>query len=148
MSGALAVPTYAIPISFETKEGLYCWQKGYHDLDNIHLGSGVLEIPAYRQLADPNSELSQEGRHLCRQIEIGTGIPTFYYLMKYWARETGEEDRLCPGCGNNWKVEGVEASPKQFYQFDFRCDKCRLVSHLGVSTDGGDNVGIGEFQKK
>ena len=30
-------------------------------------------------------------------------------------------------------------------QFDFKCDRCRLVSHLGDSTDGGRHTRIGEF---
>jgi predicted nucleic acid-binding Zn ribbon protein len=99
-------------------------------------------------LADPDSELAQQGRNLCRRIEIGTGIPTYYYLARYWAREKGEEDRLCPGCGNMWKVEGLKELPERFYHFDFRCDNCRLVSHLGVSLDGGNYVRIGEFHKR
>jgi len=141
------IPLYTIPIPFEDKEQLFFWQQSYRSLDNIQLECGALEIVAYRQLADPNSELSQRGRDLCRRIEAGTKVPTYYYLQRYWGRPKGEEDRRCPGCGNGWKVERPKELPKRFHQFDFGCENCRLVSHLGVSTDGGRRVRIGEFQK-
>jgi predicted nucleic acid-binding Zn ribbon protein len=142
------IPLYTIPIPFEDKEHLFFWQQSYRRLDNIQLECGALEIAAYRQLADPKSELSKRGRDLCRRIEARTKVPTYYYLMRYWARPKGEEDRRCPGCGNVWKVERPKGLPKRFHHFDFCCDNCRLVSHFGDSTNGGHRVRIGEFQKK
>jgi predicted nucleic acid-binding Zn ribbon protein len=140
------IPIFTLPISFEQKDGLYAWQRGYSDHDRIWLGSGALEIAAYRQLADPESELSREGRELCRDLEAATGIPTFYYLMRYWARKDGEGMRSCPGCGEHWRVRSNEKR-QHFSDFDFRCEKCRLVAHEGVSTDGGRHARIGEFQQ-
>ena len=137
-----------LPVAFEHKEQLYFWQRSYYHHDNIWLGSGALEIGAYRQLADPASELAEHGRDLCREIETATGVPTFYYLMRYWGRLKGEEQRLCPGCGTAWRTERSREWPGRFWQFDFNCDRCRLVSHLGVSTDGGRHTRIGEFDEK
>ncbi len=56
--------------------------------------SGAVEIPAYRQLADPNSLLSEDGRRLCREVESRTGIPTFYYLLRYWGRSKDDDERF------------------------------------------------------
>jgi predicted nucleic acid-binding Zn ribbon protein len=97
-------------------------------------------------MADPNSKLAQDGRDLCRGLETATGLPTFYYLHRYWGRPKGEEDRLCPGCGGKWRTGAATGGKRLFWQFDFRCDPCRLVSHFGVSTDGGRHTRIGEFQ--
>ncbi len=141
------VPVFTLPITFELKDQLYSWQRSYYYHDHIWLRSGALEIAAYRQLADPTSELSQEGRDLCRDLETATGIPTFYYVMRYWGRANGEDLRRCPTCGGLWRIADEEKR-RHFWEFDFRCDKCRLVSHNGVSDDGGRYASIGEFRLK
>lgn len=139
------IPLFLLPISFHQKADAYSWQKSYRHHDSIWLGSAALEIPAYRQLADPDSELSQRGRELCRELESATGVPVFYYLMRYWGRTPGEKDRRCPGCGRRWNVKKTADESERFCKFDFRCERCRLVSHLGVSFDGGRHIRIGEF---
>lgn len=146
--GKPPIPVFTLPVAFEHKEQLYSWQRSYYHHDNIWLGSGALEIGAYRQLADPASELAEQGRDLCREIETATRVPTFYYLMRYWGRPNGEDQRLCPGCGAAWRAEGPREAPAPFWQFHFKCDRCRLVSHLGVSTDGGRHTRIGEFDER
>src|SRR6476660_9643123 len=93
---SVSVPLFTLPVSDQIKEDLYRWQQSYREHDNVWLGSGALEIPAYRELVDPNSGLSDEGRRLCSEIESGTGIPTFYYLMRYWRKSKAEEERVCP----------------------------------------------------
>lgn len=146
--GRAPVPVFFLPISFELKDRLYFWQKSYYYHDNIWFKSGALEIAAYRQLADPNSELAQEGRELCRELEAATGVPTFYYLMRYWGRLKGEDERPCPGCGTPWKTTRTAKTTWRFCEFDFRCDPCRLVSHVGVAKGGGRHARhtrIGEF---
>jgi len=138
------VPSYLLPLSYEDREQLYFWQSNYASHDHLWLGSGALEIPAYRQLADPTSELSHHGRDLCRTIQKATGTATFYYLMRYWGRPEGEDKRACPGCGRRWRTQYPNTEQLPFWQFHFHCDRCRLVSHLGVSTDGGRHTRIGE----
>ncbi len=146
--GKAAVPLFLLPLSFEQKEQIYFWQQSYIHHDSIWLGSRALELPAYRQLADPNSELAEDGRDLCRELETATGVPTFYYLMRYWGRRKGEDERLCPGCGAGWKAARPAETSDLFHHFNFKCDRCRLVSHLGVSTDGGRHTRVGEFQER
>lgn len=146
--GKPPTPVFMLPLAFKHKEQSYFWQRSYYHHDHIWLGSGALEIGADRQLADPESELAEHGRDLCREIETATGVPTFYYLTRYWGRPKGEDQRLCPGCGVAWRAERLRESPGRFWQFDFKCDRCRLVSHLGVSTDGGRHTRIGESDEK
>lgn len=141
--GKRPVPLFTLPVSDQIKEDLYGWQKEYRDLDGVWMGSGPVEMPAYRQLADPRSALSEEGRRLCREIESATGLPTFYYLMRYWGRPKGEDERSCPGCGEAWKASEPEYG-ERFHQFHFKCEPCRLVSHVGKSPDGR-HARIGEF---
>jgi predicted nucleic acid-binding Zn ribbon protein len=142
--GKRPVPLYRLPVSDLVKDDLYGWQRSYRNLDDVWMNSGPLEMPAYRQLADPRSDLSEEGRKLCLEIETATGIPTFYYLMRYWRHSKGESERLCPGCGRGWKTSAPKIGG-QFHQFDFRCEACRLVSHLGKDFDGSRRARIGEF---
>jgi len=74
------------------------WQRSGRDW----LLSGALEIPAYKKLADPTSELSVNGRELCARIEKATQKPTYYFLMRYWGRNDGEATRSRPLCGAKW----------------------------------------------
>lgn len=143
--GKPPIPVFMLPMSFEHKQSLYFWQRSYYHHDHVWLCSGALEIGAYRQMADPNSDLAEHGRELCREIETATGLPTFYYLTRYWGRPKGEDKRRCPGCGAEWRTNTQPEISGRFWHFDFKCDRCRLVSHFGVSTDGGRHVRIGEF---
>ncbi len=143
--GRRPVPVYRLPVPVETKDGLYAWRSSYRELDNIWLGCGKLEIATYRQLAEPRSELAEQGRRLCREIESATGRPTYYYLMRYWGRTKGEADRPCPLCGGSWKTAPDARPDKPFYAFDFRCEPCRLVSHIGDSYDNPRRARIGDF---
>lgn len=139
------VPLYLLPLTASQREGLLFWAAEYKSHDQIWLASGTLEIPAYKQMADPQSELSRTGRDLCRTIETATSLPTYYYLMRYWGRRKGENQRLCPGCGKQWATE-FNRKRGRFHQFDFRCDACRLVSHLASTSDSERYAHIGEYR--
>ena len=80
-------------------------------------------------------------------VESATGVPTYYYLMRYWGRKVGEENRLCPGCGGAWRTEIPPDRVKRFRDFTFQCPKCRLVSHMADSYDDDRHAGIGEWRK-
>jgi predicted nucleic acid-binding Zn ribbon protein len=94
------------------------------------------EVPAYKQLADPKSDLSVTGRELCARIEKATEKPTFYYLMRYWCRNDGEATRTCPLCGGEWRLSDQEKEDKTpFHRFHFRCNGCRLVFRIADSNE-------------
>ena len=135
-----------LPVSSQIKDDIYGWEKAYRQYDNIWLDCGVLEIPVYKQLADPKSELSNDGRKICADVEKATGIPTYYYLMRYWGRKNGEDQRKCPACGNQWHIEVKETKKEQFWYFHFQCHECRLVSHKASSYDDERHARIGEYK--
>ncbi len=126
-----AVPVYHLPLSHQDRDYLVRWAREYRDHDSIWLGCGRLEVPAYREMADPRSKLSREGREHCRIIEKTTGIPTYYYLFRYHGR-LKEKLRRCPLCGGAWRVPSPKGVTK-FSQFAFRCKPCRLVSNMASS---------------
>jgi predicted nucleic acid-binding Zn ribbon protein len=144
------IPVYLLPISDQTREDLYFWARHFKDHDNIWLASGALEIPAYKQTADPRSELSSVGRELCKEIESATDKKTFYYLHRYWGRNVGEQDRPCPICGHRWRTSKKEKVSKElpFWNFWFRCVRCRLVSHCADSYDNERHAVIGEYPRQ
>ena len=141
------IPLYLIPIPQEKRESLYFWSRSYNYHDNIWFGSGTLEIPTYTQLADPNSELSNNGRKLCSTIEQATGIPTFYFMHRYWGRIDGESMRPCPVCGGQWNQSEVRYDRTPFHQFHFKCETCRLVSCCGDLCDNAEYAEIGDHPK-
>jgi len=129
----LVIPYFTLPIADMERESIYRWANQYRDFYDVWLNSGELEIQSYRLLAEPDSSLSVEGRECSAVIEKTTGVPTYYYLMRYYGREEAEEKaRRCPGCGKPWFVKRPEKQideHKPFWDFDFMCKRCRLVSH-------------------
>ena len=143
-----SIPPYLVPITDKDREYLFRWARSYYHHDNIWFDSGELEIPAYKQLADPSSELSKSGREYAEKIEKATGVPTYYYLTRYWGRKEGEANRKCPLCGKKWKTSINKPKKEKFWHFHFMCKKCRLVSHEADSYDDERHAGIGEYRKK
>ena len=141
-----AVPAYYLPVSYRDRESAFFWQDNYRHHDHVWLGCGALELPAYRELVEPASELSQHGRDLCKRVEESTGIPTYYFLMWYWGRRAGETQRKCPGCGRTWRTKHAAEKGGDFWKFAFQCAQCRLVSHFADSCDDQRRAVIGEFK--
>lgn len=126
------VPLYRIPHTTEygTYEDILGWASRYRALDTLWIDSGVGEQFAYRELSRHDSDLSQTGRDICRRIQELTRIPVYYYLQRHYARSVASERRrTCPACGRKWLVE-----PPWFDRYDFRCDRCRLVSNIGFDV--------------
>jgi predicted nucleic acid-binding Zn ribbon protein len=139
------IPYYRLLGTYQERNDIYCWQGAYREHDSIWIGSGKLEIPAYKQLAEPFSELSEYGIKICKTIEKITGIPTYYYLMLYFGRRKDEDKRKCPSCGRVWRTKHP-MNNSIFWHFPFQCEKCRLVSHAAVSYDNRRLAAVGEFK--
>lgn len=145
-------PLYLLPMpdkdttsDMAWSEYLYQWASSYRAHDSIWVGSGVLEMSAYKQLADPTSELNISGRDLCEEIESHTKIPTYYYLYRYFGRKKGETERPCPICGKPWRVERSDEK-RPWWEFAFRCEPCRLVSNDASTDEDERHARIGEFR--
>lgn len=142
------IPSYLLPVTDLNRDHLYSWARSYQDHERVWIASGTLEIPAYRELANPGSRLPQEGLSLCRAIEKATDIPMYYYMKRYWGRRQGEESRKCPGCGRRWATGLQGAEDRDLWEFDFRCDDCRLVSHVADAYDDERHARIGEYRPR
>ncbi|WP_371824040.1 DUF2310 family Zn-ribbon-containing protein [Hahella sp. HN01] len=139
------VPLYHLPVSDEVRENIYRWNLSYQAHDQLWIDSGSLEIPAYKEMTDVNSELSEMGREYCRLIELATDLPTYYFLYRYWGRGQDEAHRKCPGCGGRWRTSEPLDGRREYWLFPFKCDPCRLVSGAGVEMDDDDLALIGEW---
>ena len=124
--GSTRVPLYLIPGTDNEHEYLMTsWVSSYRAVDELWIQSGALEMEAYRQLSDPESELSQSGREHCRYIEAQTGIPTYYSIHRYYGPEARDEPIVCPACGNITRPIGEEAGEDAYLKW--LCDDCRLA---------------------
>ena len=141
------VALHLLPLGDVGRQEICNWQTSYRQHDAIWLECGELEIPAYRQLADPQSELSSGGRELCETVEQSTGLPTYYYLMRHWGRKKGEERRKCPLCGKSWQNKTAGRTARELHWFDFRCLRCRLVSDVASTNEDERHATIGEYKR-
>lgn len=141
------IPAYLIPFKDQTVPwNIHVWQREYDHHVGVWFGTGALEIPAYRELADTSSVLASTGRELCTEIEKATSTPTYYFLFRHWGRRKGEADRKCPACGANWRLKKSIARPAIGWRIDFQCKKCRLVSEKAAYCDDERHARIGEFR--
>ncbi len=126
------IPLYKIPATDGRGEytDLLGWQEDYQACDTLWIHSGTGERFGTRQMSDINSSLSKEGREICAEIEEATGKPTFYYLHRWLMNPSWKKERARrgPGCGGEWFLE------EPWHNFDFKCEPCRLVSHVSGGT--------------
>ena len=67
-----------------------------------------------------------QGMKLRERIEAQSQIPTYYYQYRVGGTDLkSEQDRCCPSCGKQWRLD----SPLHEVIY-FKCDNCRLVSNL------------------
>jgi predicted nucleic acid-binding Zn ribbon protein len=65
------VPLYRIPPTYEDEYyNVISWQSDYQSCDSLRMNCRTLERAATRQLSDPASSLSHQGRALCQQAGI------------------------------------------------------------------------------
>jgi len=141
------VPLYLLPLKPGERGWIHSWAEDYRAYERLWFGSGPLVNRVHRELADPRSHLARQGRKLCAMIEKATGKPTYLYLLRYYGHRSGEEKRPCPNCGRRWAVKSWEDPEGGFSDFFFRCERCRLVSHAGISLEGERLARIGEFRE-
>jgi len=120
------VPLYKIPhTDGEEFYNLICWQSDYNSCDALQMHCGTLELAATREMSRHDSSLTKQGINICYIITSATNIPTYYYLYRTGGRSKKQEKmRKCPSCNGDWLLD------ERLHLFDFKCDKCRLLSNV------------------
>lgn len=105
------------------------WQNEYKACDLLQMHCGFGERFGITQMSKLDSGLSRTGLEICRTIQDLTNKPCYYYLYRDNGKSLRKEhERKCPSCGSEWLLE------KPFRDlFDFRCDKCHLLSNIAFS---------------
>ncbi|GAA3536265.1 Zn-ribbon-containing protein [Zobellella aerophila] len=121
------IPLYKIPaVANGDHKQVLKWQEDWEACDQLQMNGSVMEHAALAELGEPGSRLARRGRDLAKRIEYLTRVPTFYYLYRVGGESLEkEQQRPCPGCGNDWRL-----SEPLHDIFDFYCEPCRLVSNL------------------
>ena len=122
------IPLYRTPeaISNGDRKSAIKWQEEWINCDELQMNGSAVSSFALKELGDVDSKLYYRGTNLCKRIQYITKVPTYYYLYRVAGKNLQEEqDRKCPSCGGEWK------QPEPLFDiFDFKCDKCQLVSNL------------------
>lgn len=113
-----SVPLYRLPKIMRQEEYLQelYWQRDYQNIDSLYI-SGLSDRFTYRQMNNPDSQLSKNGREICSEFEKVLKKPFYYYLANF-----KENLQKCPICGEAWEKN---EKPKIV---DFKCYNCRLVT--------------------
>jgi hypothetical protein len=125
------VPLYRLPPSSTGEHSeLLSWKSNYRACDALQMNCTVGERFGKRQTSDLASELSRSGLAVCRDLKRLTGRPVYYYLYRESTRSHSVElRRKCPNCGGPWRLQEPLHG-----KFDFKCDKCRLLSNIAWSA--------------
>lgn len=126
------IPIHYLPKTYhdcEEYHNLICWQRDFQACDSLQMRCTVGEKWALNQMGDINSELSQQGLEICQILMKKLAKPVYYDLYQYYILDD-EEHRKCPKCGGEWRLE-----EPLHQQYDFKCDKCYLLSNLGLSEE-------------
>jgi predicted nucleic acid-binding Zn ribbon protein len=128
----LPIPLYSLPpMNHGEYSDVISWQSNYQACDTLQMNCLVLERAATREISRVESALSQQGLGICREWAASTGVPFYYYLYRYGARSRARElARLCPVCGGSWRLE------EPWHLFDFKCDRCRVLSNIAWDIRG------------
>jgi predicted nucleic acid-binding Zn ribbon protein len=125
-SNAHALPTdefLGMPVNRQYQD-ILLWQRDFRRLNSMWFDSGIGERFAHRTLSDPKSRLNVDGLLTRSAIEDATGRRVYYALWQRGIRgDFLPEDRRCPICQGRWRRRARAISP-----FQFRCDRCRIVS--------------------
>lgn len=126
----LPVPLYRFPRpSSGNFYYILGWQSEYKACDTLQMQSGFGERFGIRQMSNFKSGLTKSGLEICNGIQNLTKKPCYYYLYHPNGRSLKKErERKCPSCNGEWLLEN------QLHKlFDFKCDKCHLLSHIAFS---------------
>jgi len=123
------IPLYRLPhYDDHGYKPILKWEENYRSCDRLQMNFEVGERWALNQLQKADSQLSRQGREICRGIEELTNIPTYYYLYNDKKVKGDQLLNPCPACGKKWTLEKPLHG---FYRF--KCDDCRIVSSKSLN---------------
>jgi predicted nucleic acid-binding Zn ribbon protein len=126
------IPLYHLPKTYDGDEyyDLLCWERDYQACDILQMNCKTGERFGIQQMSDPHRSLAKQGREICDRLTQLTGKPTYYALWRYKVRTSlkREKQRRCPSCDGEWFVKD------KWLRFDFKCDRCRLVSEISCTV--------------
>ena len=128
------IPLYRIPHTSDCDnyEDIIFWRRSYHRCDGLQMSCCVGERFNTKQMSSFESELTKMGLQCRDAVERVSKRPCYYYLYRYNGRgKVAEERRKCPSCGKAWRLK-----ERWHKKFDFRCDRCRLLSNYAYSLSG------------
>jgi predicted nucleic acid-binding Zn ribbon protein len=122
------IPLYKIPKTYDDGySDIKRWESDYRSCDELQINCSIGEKFGMKQLSTINSNLSIEGMNVCKNIMNLTGKNVYYYLDHYVNNPIMKKEinRKCPLCGGDWILK-----KRLFGRFDFKCDKCLLLSNI------------------
>ncbi len=137
------VPVCTLPLPDLARERLTGWNSDMDALYRVWMDSGALEFDAAAEMADCRGQIMTTAREFAAGIEEATGVPTYVELFRYCCFGDNESKRRCPGCGGSWlrKKKGYGIA-----SFEFRCDRCRVVSEIGIGDEIPKEARRGEWR--
>ena len=114
-----AVPLYKLPKIFGEDEyyTVLNWQEAYTACDRLFM-QGIGERFAYKQLSKATSDLSKQALEICKEFEIATNKPFYYFLFRYYSPHKSS----CPLCSEPWELVN------ETLKTDYCCKQCRLIA--------------------
>lgn len=121
------LPLYTMPHNERgDQQDIVSWERAYRACNDLRPRKGSAQAFAYHEMENPESELSQSGVEICARLHAATGRHVWYYLTRARGLSLeAERERRCPRCGGEWLLD-----KPWHHRFDFRCDRCRLLSKL------------------
>lgn len=95
------------------------WQEDYNLIDKLWFNS-YFDRFTYRQMSNPNAQLSIDGSAICAAYEKALNKPFYYFLFHH--SEARKSITICPKCGGDWVLN------EKIQHISYKCDRCRLVS--------------------
>lgn len=127
------VPLYRAAVrTTNDYEDVIRWQLQYQALDEIQMQETSMLPSTEQALQDVNSRLNHAGRQLAQECATALKRPVYYALYSGSSDDCQREvSKTCPSCGGHWKLDEPWHG-----LFDFRCERCSLVSNIAWQCQG------------
>lgn len=138
-----SIPLYKLPFTYEADPSYYdiiSWNNENRAWGTIEFASiDKIEKVAHHVLCDIDSEHSKTALEICDTIKKKTKIACYYDFenLKDGVSIKDEISKKCPKCNSDWILK-----EKLNDRYDFKCDKCHLVSNFSynIQTECSNHI--------